>query len=111
MEPLTAGERLRQRLLNEAHDVGIEYDERELALIDEACHTADLIAALDAAIAEHGVIRNGQVSGVVREARLQRLTLQKLLAGLDLTGTKSSEAQISANARKAANARWANRGR
>lgn len=57
-------------------------DMRELALLDSAARTADLVAALQAAVDESGAMVDGKPNPVLVELRLQRLTLGRLLAQL-----------------------------
>ena len=105
---MTAGDKLRKSLDAEAKEHGIAFDQREELLIAEAMATADLIAQLEEAIEEEGVTvhRRGSkvVSHCVREIRLQRLLLQRLLGGLDFSGNTGEDA--SQQARRAANTRW-----
>ena len=77
--PQTAGERLRTDLL-----AAYTLDAQELALLDSASKTADLIADLQAVVDAEGVMVDGKPHPAVVELRMQRLALGRLLAGLRL---------------------------
>lgn len=77
--PQTPGERLRNDVLTD-----YDLDAQELALLDSAARTADVIADLQAIADAEGVMVDGKTHPAVVELRLQRLTLGRLLAGLRL---------------------------
>lgn len=98
------------------HSVTGTYDltDSELALLLEACRTADNLDQLAATIAEHGpmvVGSNGQpvVNPALTEARGQRIVLHRLIAALALPDPKGAMVPTTATtkARTAAAARWA----
>ncbi|HEY6652884.1 MAG TPA: hypothetical protein VI028_02035 [Solirubrobacterales bacterium] len=74
---------------------GIELDERERTLLDQAARQADDIAALEADIAEQGIRVPGSRAGhtvlnpALSEARQGRLALGKLLGALELPESAS----------------------
>jgi uncharacterized protein with von Willebrand factor type A (vWA) domain len=88
---------------------GIELDERERALFDQAARQADDIAALEADIAEQGIRVPGSRAGhrvlnpAISEARQGRLALGKLLGALELP---ESASDASRRAQRAAETRW-----
>lgn len=109
--PTTAGELLRQRIQQELELNGVELDNRELSWLDQACAIADLIASLEAKLAEDGpTLPDGRISPVVVELRLSRESLLRFTKSLDLTGNGASSTAASAHGRAAANKRWAHRG-
>jgi phage terminase small subunit len=89
-----------------------ELDERELAILAAASRQADDVAALEAAIAEHGVVATGsrgqpRLSQLVTEVRQGRLALARLLGELDLTDADAEpRSSRSRRAKRAADARW-----
>jgi uncharacterized protein with von Willebrand factor type A (vWA) domain len=88
---------------------GIELDERERTLLDQAARQADDIAALEADIAEQGIRVPGSRAGhtvlnpAISEARQGRLALGKLLGALELPESASDSSR---RAQRAAEARW-----
>lgn len=75
--PQSPGEALRSALLDR-----YDLDPHELVLLDSAASTADLIGDLQAVIESDGPMVDGKPNPAAVEARLQRLTLGRLLAGL-----------------------------
>jgi hypothetical protein len=89
----------------------------ELAVLAEACHTADELDRLEAAVRE---LSDFVVSGstgqpkphpLLAEVRAHRQLLQRLMEGLALPdqGQKVGLSASARHAAKAARARWANR--
>jgi hypothetical protein len=74
-----AGERLREDLLG-AYDL----DVKELALLDAAALTANAIEDLQVIIDKEGTMLDDKPHPALVEARMQRLTMGRLLAGLRL---------------------------
>src|SRR4051795_880715 len=97
-----AGEALSRAIL-EGLPPGVELDEREQTLLAAAAKQADDVAALEADIAERGHVVEGRLNPCVLEARQGRTALGRLLAGIDLPGSRSHTALRAA---KAAQARW-----
>jgi hypothetical protein len=89
-----------------------EFDERELAVLAAACRQADDLAALEAVIAEEGVVAIGskgqpRLSSLVTEVRQGRLALTRLLGELDLTDANAEPRTArSRRAQHAATSRW-----
>jgi hypothetical protein len=92
----------------------------ELFLLESAAKTADTIASLDAALVGQPLIVKGSMGQerehpLLSEVRQQRTSLARLLGQLklpdtdDLGVTAERPAARSSAARKAANARWADR--
>lgn len=113
----TYGKRLWETCVNDQAEQGAELDPRELAILEEACRTRDLIHDLSKAIKEHGVTAKGvrgqvRMSSLVPELRQQRLALAKLLGDLHLIDEPEGAAQSSSSRRAshAANVRWGNFG-
>ena len=67
--------------------------EAENALLLEAARTIDNLEALDAAIAEDGVMVDGKPNPALVEARLQRVTLARLVAALRLPDSEGQRPQ------------------
>lgn len=95
---------------------GWELDQRERHLLDQACHTADQISDLEAVVASEGVTTTGSrgqstVHPALVEIRQARLVLLRLLSVLELADPRGDQTATpaSAQARKAANARWGRR--
>ncbi|MBA2738071.1 MAG: hypothetical protein H0U47_00170 [Nocardioidaceae bacterium] len=59
-----------------------DLEPHELVLLDSACRTADVIADLQAVVDRDGPMVDGKPNPAAVEARMQRLTLGRLLAGL-----------------------------
>lgn len=88
----------------------------ELALLEQACRTLDMIAVLDVAAAEEPLTQGSKgqtvVSPAVSEARLQRQQLARILDQLGLPDPTSGATSAtpsspqSRRAAKAAEARW-----
>lgn len=92
-----------------------ELDEREQAILALACRQADDLARLEQVIAAEGATTTGSTGQVVihpalQEARQARQAIGRLLAALDLTEELGSRAAASTRGRRAAQARWADRG-
>ena len=103
--PQSAGERLREAILSDLPP-NIELDAREQLILDAAAEQADAIEALEADIRDRGVVVKGVVNSSVREARQGRLTMARLLGGLDMP---DSHSMTELRGRRAANARWKER--
>lgn len=102
----TAGRRLWASITG-----GWTLDERESALLAEACRTADLIDQLEELLHADGLIvagSNGQprLSQVVAEVRQQRLTLGRLLDSLSLPAREHEAPRTSRRQSLRASARW-----
>lgn len=70
----------------------LELAEHEANLLVEACRTIDLIDALRAVVAKSGPVdADGKVRPAVIEARLQSVTLARLLATLRLPDEYAAE--------------------
>jgi hypothetical protein len=95
-------------------DVSSRYDLRpdELRVLEAACREQDLIVRLDAALVGADLIVRGSqgqpvANPLVQELRQHRSTLRGLLGQLKLPDEDGRvAASTSAQARKAANARW-----
>lgn len=95
-------------------DESWRFDERELALLEEAGRTADDIAALDKSIADDGRTVTGSRGQIVlhpgiSEVRQLRALQLRLLSALELTDPADKAASGTphqARARRAAEARW-----
>jgi uncharacterized protein with von Willebrand factor type A (vWA) domain len=105
---VTAGVALVESILRGLPE-GVELDERETVLLDQAARQADDIAALEDDVAQRGIRVPGSRAGhtvinpAVTEIRQGRLTLARLLGALELPGSASEATQ---HARRAAEARW-----
>ena len=89
----------------------IEFDSHELPQLAMACAQADMIAMLEDALSEDGVLTAGskgqtRVSGAVVELRQSRLALSRLLRALDLPGGDEQLTPGQLRARRASEARW-----
>lgn len=112
--PAGLGERgsaLWESITADVAEDGRELDPRELALLRLAAEAEDRIGQLEAVVDETGVMVVGStgqpvVHGAVPEARLQRVLIRQLLAGLNLDGEPVAVSQGSLRARHAAEARW-----
>src|SRR5919201_6739739 len=96
---------------------GLTFRPDELATLESACRTADLVAELDAVIAKAPTMIVGSmgqrvVHPAIQEARLQRQLLASLLSRLDLPeadglgGSEWDGLTAKQRARRAARARW-----
>jgi hypothetical protein len=108
-----AGEVLWTLILQELPE-GIEYDARELALLERACTCADAIDALDRVVAAEGTTTTGSrgqtvVHPALQESRQQKLVILRLLTALDLPAEDAAETPAQKRARLAAESRWARR--
>jgi len=77
--------RTRQRPGEALRSAGLDrfdLEPHELLLLEQAARTADLIADLQAVVDRDGPMVDGNPNPAAVEARLQRLTLGRLLAGL-----------------------------
>lgn len=90
-----------------------ELDDRESAVLDLACRQADVVAALEAAAEESGVMVKGStgqmvVNPAVVEARQGRLAVDRLIGKIVLPEPEKAEGHTSATemGRRAARARW-----
>jgi len=103
-----AGRSLWRRLTEE-----LEFEPRELAVLEQACRQADAIAALDRVIKDRGIEVRGskgqpRLNPAVAEARQARMALARLLDTLDLPaeGEDIGAPAASRRAARAARARW-----
>lgn len=93
-----------------------EVEPEERPLLEQACRTADELDRVSEALREASVTTQGSAGQVtahplLAEARNHRATLQKLLDALELPGEgDGQESATSLRARRAARARWDNRG-
>ena len=93
------------KAIRESLPKALEFDERDLALLDLAEQQARDLDALVADVRERGVRGDGdKLNSAVREARNARLALARILGAVDMPEAGTA-AQI--HATKAANARWA----
>lgn len=111
-----AGKKL-WRQMRDALPEGWVFDERELAILERACRQADDLALLEAAIRREGVTATGSqgqrvLSPLVPEARQARLSISRLLGELALPVESEAKPLTAAGrrAKRAADARWAERG-
>ena len=87
-------------------------DEREHAVLSQACRTADLITQLEDLLAREGLTvagSNGQprLSPIPAEIRAQRLALEKMLAALSLPVDTATEApRVSRTQQLRSQRRW-----
>lgn len=77
--PQRPGETLRAAVLDR-----YELEPNEVVLLDAAARTADIVEALQLVVDREGVMVDGRPHPAAVEARMQRLTLGRLLAGLRL---------------------------
>jgi hypothetical protein len=108
-----AGKALYGQILEELPP-GLEFDAREMALLERACTCADAVEALDQVVAEEGPTTTGSrgqtvVHPALQESRLQKIVLLRLLKALDLAADSDDETPAQTRARHAARARWARR--
>jgi len=87
-----------------------QLDARELLVLEQAARQADAVEALEAEIAEAGLVGRGsrgqeRLSPTVSELRQARLSVAKLLRDLALPDHDGATA-TTRRARKAATARW-----
>ena len=86
-------------------------DEREHAVLSQACRTADLITQLEELLAREGLTvigSNGQprLSPVPTEIRQQRATLERLLAALSLPVADDEAPRVSRSQQLRSQRRW-----
>lgn len=80
-----------RKLWNRVHE-DLELEAHETALLAEVCRTIDVIDALRARIDQDGPVdAEGKVSPAVVEARLQSVTLARLVASLRLPDDFSAQ--------------------
>lgn len=89
-----AGADLWQKIVAELED-GWRFDERELYLLQQAAHNADMIADLEAAVEADGVTATGSrgqpvVNPAITEIRQLDLAQIRLLGALELTDPDGS---------------------
>lgn len=104
----SAGDELRQRILADLDEQGLDPDSRELELLDRACSAADRIERLEVIVAEHGetvVDGNGNIrpSALLTEIRLSTHTIARCLGGIQFDAGKDAVKQ------RAGRASWAAR--
>ncbi len=91
-----------------------EFDSHETALVLEMCRMLDTIDGLQGAVTDLGIMVTGSqgqpvVNGAVAELRQQQLALARLLTILNLDAVEGDvglQREISAKAKRAAEARW-----
>jgi phage terminase small subunit len=90
----------------------LEFDSRELAILEAACRQADAVAALERAIKRDGAMITGaagqrRLNGAVTEARQGRIALTRLLGELRVPD-EAEEPRTAASKRgaHAAKVRW-----
>jgi hypothetical protein len=111
---MTKSEQIRERILKEAKEAGLELTEREQEYLDRACSVSDQIDLIQATLDRDGLTVAGP-GGIVRShpllAEVRALTslLHRLLASIQLDPRKVNETP-SEQGRRAANARWRGRG-
>jgi hypothetical protein len=89
-----AGQRL-WRSITDAYDL----DEHELALLLQACRTADTCEDLQALVDAEGLLLNGRSHPALVELRLQRVLLARLLVALRVPLADESEQPVTAAGR------------
>lgn len=100
------------RSVSSALPDGFAWDERELAILTMAAHQADDLAALEAAIEQHGAMVVGSkgqpvLNPAIGEARQARLTVSRLLGLLGIPDEdEEPKTAASRHGQKAAQARW-----
>ena len=97
-----AGRRTWRKVWAEVRD-GLELDERERLILNEACGVADDIARLDALL-KAAKDQRAQLR-ILSERRQQRLAFGRLLAQLELDG-ESARTPTQRRASRAARTRW-----
>ncbi len=85
---------------------GWELDQRDLAWLEQACRTRDLIADLERQLAAEGLAVEGskgqrRLHGVIPELRQQRDLLSRLLARLELKPPRERTGHLNARQRVA----------
>ncbi len=107
-----AGKRLWREMLA-ALPPGWEFDQRELALLDQACRQADDVAALERAVKKDGRTVKGSIGQVrlhpaVVELRQGRVVLARLLGELSMPVESAEKGTTAAGKRglRAAKVRW-----
>jgi phage terminase small subunit len=114
---LDAAGRALWREIQRAVPEDAELDEREVAVLREACQQADVNAALAVAVELDGVVVEGsagqpRLNAAVTELRQGRLALVRLLGELKLPDMDERPRSMrSERARRAANSRWEYRDR
>lgn len=95
----------------------MEFDERELAILRQACRQADDIASLEGALKAAGVTVRGskgqpRLNPIVTELRMARIALARLLGELDIPGGVAEQPATarSRRAQHAASVRWMDAG-
>ncbi|UDF18768.1 hypothetical protein [Rhodococcus qingshengii] len=82
------GAEIRRIYADKAHEVKVELDDDDLVLVGQCAAVADVLAELDASIAEHGAMVTSaagttKVNPATVESRQQRVALAKLMAVVD----------------------------
>ncbi len=108
----TAGKKLWDEMHAALAD-GVEFDEKDYALLKLASQQQDDIARLTEALASSDVVTEGsagqqRLNALFAEVRQARLALARLLKQLDV-GPAARQMTPSEAARKAARARWGSR--
>jgi phage terminase small subunit len=90
---------------------GMEFAPHELTLLELAAHQADDLAALEAAIAEHGATvlgstRQTVVNPAIAEARQARASIARIIKQLGIPDEAKQPVSKSERGRHAAQARW-----
>lgn len=81
---------------------------RDLALLEQACAQADMVASLAGVVAKfgHASAHAGRPSPAVGELRQARLALSRLLGSVKLPRAGSGSSSASERAKHAAGVRW-----
>jgi phage terminase small subunit len=113
----SAGKRAWKALLSDLPD-DWELTARETELLRNACRQADLVADLEAALEQEGVIVVGaagqrRLNAVATELRQSRIALARLLGEIPIPDDDGEKPTTNASQRgqKAAQARWKKQGR
>ncbi|MBJ7479633.1 hypothetical protein [Rhodococcus sp. (in: high G+C Gram-positive bacteria)] len=82
------GDEIRRIYAEKAREAGIKLDDDDLVLVGQCAQVADVLAELDASIAEHGAMITSatgttKVNPATVESRQQRVALAKLMAVVD----------------------------
>jgi hypothetical protein len=103
----SAGEVLRTRILREAEPSDIVGE----VLLDAICREADLVEALEIAIAKDGVVIDGARGQRIQHPAIAGLARhRKLLVDLTAQAFPEERESVTSRARRAARTRWTNEG-
>jgi hypothetical protein len=105
-------DQLRERVLKDAEDAGLELTRVEQEALDRACHLATVVEGIDAVLEEEGLTCSGpggtRVHPLVPERRNTIALIQRIVGSIQLDPAKAGESP-SQQARRAASARWKNK--